>query len=70
MMFSQTHMVAGLATEFKIGEHLSFPVRVGVNTMRFAGYDKRTLKAMFVSTEPGGYFQVAPYLSTGLTVNF
>ncbi|WP_276803767.1 DUF6268 family outer membrane beta-barrel protein [Odoribacter laneus] len=49
---------------------MSIPLTAGVNAMRIAAYDKRTLKAMFVSTEPGGYFGVAPYFSAGLSVGF
>ncbi len=70
MMFSQTHMIAGIRPEFKLGEKLTIPVTLGINTMRFAGYEKRTLKAMFAGTEPGGWFDVAPYLSTGFSVQF
>ena len=51
-------------------KHVSIPLTAGVNAMRIAAYNKRTLKAMFVSTEPGGYFSVAPYFSAGLSVGF
>lgn len=70
MMFSHQYMVSGFRPQFKLGKHVNIPLTAGVNAMRIAAYDKRTLKAMFVSTEPGGYFSVAPYFSAGLSVGF
>ncbi|MCC8173836.1 MAG: DUF6268 family outer membrane beta-barrel protein [Odoribacter sp.] len=70
MMFSHQYLISGLRPEFKIGQHLSVPLTIGLNAMRLAGYEKRTLKAMFTSTEPGGYFQVSPYFSAGFTFQF
>lgn len=68
MMFSHQYMVSGFRPEFRVGKYLSIPLVAGVNIMRMASYNKRTLKAMFVSTEPGGYFQVSPYFSAGFSI--
>lgn len=70
MMFSHQYMVAGLRPEFRLGKNISIPVTLGVNTMRMVGYDKRTLKAMFTSTGPSGYFGVSPYIATELVIKF
>lgn len=70
MMFSHQYMVSGFRPQFRLGKYISLPLTVGVNAMRMAAYNKRTLKAMFVSSEPGGYFSVSPYFSVGLSVRF
>lgn len=70
MMFSHQYMVAGIRPEFKLGKNISIPLTFGVNTMRMVGYDKRTLKAMFVSTGSSGYFGVSPYMAAELSIKF
>lgn len=70
MMFSHQYMISGFRPQFRLGKYISLPLTVGVNAMRMAAYNKRTLKAMFVSSEPGGYFSVSPYFSAGLSIGF
>lgn len=69
MMFSHMYIVAGLRPEFKIAKKLNIPITIGVSAVRSAGYEKRTLKAMFSDTGIG-YFQVSPYVSAGLSIDF
>lgn len=68
MMFSHQYMTGGFRPQFRLGKYVTLPLTVGVNAMRMAAYNKRTLKAMFVSSEPGGYFGVSPYLSVGFSI--
>lgn len=70
MMFSHQYMTGGFRPQIRLGKHVSLPLTVGVNAMRMAAYNKRTLKAMFVSSEPSGYFSVSPYFSAGLSIGF
>ncbi|MDH6303957.1 hypothetical protein M2459_000288 [Parabacteroides sp. PF5-5] len=69
VMFTHQYMVTGLRPEIKIGKTVSIPLTAGINAMRSAYYSDRTLKAMFKS-DNNYYFQISPYVSAGLTVNF
>ena len=67
-IFTHQYMVVGLRPEIKIGKKLSIPITVGINAMRPAEIKDRSLKAMF--RDDDYYFQVSPYLSGGLKMNF
>lgn len=69
VIFSHQYIVAGLRPELRLGKNVSIPITAGINAIRSANFSDRTLKAMFKS-ENDYYFQISPYLSAGITVNF
>ncbi len=70
MMFSHQYLVAGILTEFRLSEKINIPVTLGMNGLRMTEYSDRTLKAMFSSSGPSGYFDISPYISVGLQIGF
>lgn len=68
-IFTHMYMVVGLRPEIKLGKKVSIPITVGMNAVRPAYYTARTLKAMFKSSDDY-YFQISPYASAGITINF
>lgn len=70
VIFTHQYMIAGLRPEIKIGKNIAIPVTVGVNIIRSAYFSDRTLKAMFKTNDNNYYFQVSPYASAGVIVNF
>lgn len=70
-IFTHQYIVAGFRPEFKIADRISIPVTVGVNAMRAAFYDDRSLSALFKSMgrEYDPCFQVSPYVSAGIVFN-
>lgn len=69
VMFTHMYMVTGLRSEIKLGSKVSIPITAGINAVRPAYYTDRTLKAMFKS-DNDYYFQISPYASAGITINF
>lgn len=69
VIFTHQYIVAGLQPQIKINNKISIPITAGINAVRPAYFSDRTLKAMF-RTGNDYYFQISPYLSAGLTVNF
>lgn len=69
VIFTHQYIVGGLQSAIKVSNKISFPITVGVNAERPAYFSDRTLKAMFKSKD-NYYFQVSPYLSAGLTINY
>jgi len=69
VMFSHLYIVSGLRAEIKLGNKVSIPFTAGINAIRPTTFSDRTLQGMFKSKD-SYYFQVSPYLSTGITVKF
>jgi len=69
VIFTHQYIVAGLRPTIKIGKKLSIPITAGINAIRPANFSERKLKAMF-SSENDYYFQISPYVSVGLNINF
>ncbi len=69
VIFTHQYIVSGLRTELQLGKRISIPFTGGINAVRPASFSDRTLKAMFAS-DNNYYFQVSPYLSTGLAIHF
>ena len=69
VIFTHQYIVAGLRPTIKIGKKLSIPITAGINAIRPANFSERKLKAMF-SSENDYYFQISPYASVGLNINF
>lgn len=69
-IFTHQYIVAGLRPEFRISKHLTIPVTIGVNAMRAAYFDARSLSALFKSMgrENDPCFQVSPYVSAGIVI--
>lgn len=69
VIFTHQYIVLGLRPEIKLGKNVSIPITAGMNAIRSAYYTDRTLKAMFKSSDDY-YFQISPYASAGITINF
>lgn len=69
VVFTHMYMVTGLRSEIKLCQKISIPITAGINAIRPAYYTDRTLKAMFKSGNDY-YFQISPYASAGITINF
>lgn len=69
VIFTHQYMITGLRPEIKIGKNISIPITAGINAIRPAYFSDRSLKAMF-NNKQDYYFQISPYVSTGITVNF
>lgn len=69
-VFTHQYIVAGLRPEFKISKHLSVPITIGVNAMRAAYFDARSLSALFksIGRENDPCFQFSPYVSAGIII--
>jgi len=67
-IFTHQYMVTGFRPEIKIGKHLSIPITAGIHAMRTAEFSDRKLKSLF--KDNGYYFQISPYVSAGLNINF
>lgn len=67
-IFSHQYIVAGLRPEVKLGKYISIPLTVGIHAMRPAEMTSRSLKSIF--QDRGYYFQISPYASVGLKVEF
>ena len=67
-IFTHQYIVTGIRPEIKIGKRLSIPITAGIHAMRPAEMVDRKLKSMF--QDKGYYFQIAPYVSTGLQIGF
>jgi hypothetical protein len=62
------YIVVGFRPEFKVSKHISLPVMVGINAVRNAYYDGRSLSAFFkaMGREYDPCFQIAPYFSVSI----
>lgn len=69
VMFSHLYIVSGLRTDLKLSKRVSIPFTAGINAMRPTSFSDRTLKGLFQSKD-NYYFQISPYLSTGINVKF
>lgn len=69
VIFTHQYIVTGLRPEIRLGKTVSIPLTAGINAVRPAYFSDRTLKAMF-KTGNDYYFQISPYVSAGITVNF
>lgn len=67
-MFSHQYIVTGLRPAIRIGKILSVSVTAGIHAMRPAEMTNRNLKSIF--QDGGYYFQISPYVSGGLQVDF
>ena len=67
-MHGHQYIVTGIRPEIKIGKRLSMPITAGIHAMRPAEMVDGKLKSMF--QDKGYYFQIAPYVSTGLQIGF
>ena len=67
-IFSHQYIVTGFRPEIMVGKKLSIPITAGIHAMRTAEYSDRSLKGMF--DDKSYYFQVSPYVSAGLAINF
>lgn len=67
VMFSHLYIVTGLRAEVKLGKSVSIPFTAGINAIRPTTFSDRTLQGMFKSKD-SYYFQISPYLSTGLNI--
>ena len=48
-IFTHQYIVVGFRPEFKVSKHISLPVTVGINAVRNAYYDGRSLSAFFMA---------------------
>lgn len=67
-IFSHQYIVTGLRTEFHIGNKVSIPITLGIHAIRPAELKDRKLKSLF--KDRSYYFQMSPYASVGLNVEF
>ncbi|MFK2443366.1 DUF6268 family outer membrane beta-barrel protein [Bacteroides fragilis] len=71
-IFTHQYIVVGLRPSINISDKISIPITVGFNAMRAAYYDNRNIKALFqsMSREYDPCFQISPYLSASVEINF
>ena len=69
-IFTHQYIVVGFRPEFKVSKHISLPVTVGINAVRNAYYDGRSLSAFFkaMGREYDPCFQIAPYFSVSIVL--
>jgi hypothetical protein len=69
-IFTHQYIVVGFRPEFKVSKHISVPVTVGINAVRNAYYDGRSLSAFFkaMGREYDPCFQIAPYFSVSIVL--
>lgn len=69
VIFTHQYIVTGVRPEIKINKIISIPLTAGINAVRPAYFSDRTLKGMFKSNDDY-YFQISPYISAGININF
>ena len=71
-IFTHQYIVVGISPSINISDKISIPITVGFNAMRTAYYDNRNIKALFqsMSREYDPCFQISPYLSASVEINF
>lgn len=71
-IFTHQYIVIGLRPSISISDKISIPITIGFNAMRAAYYDNRSIKALFqsMSREYDPCFQISPYLSASVEINF
>lgn len=69
VIFTHQYIIAALEPEIKINKSIHIPLRVGINAIRSAYFSDRTFKAMF-QNKNNYYFQIAPYASAVVTIDF
>lgn len=67
-MFTHQYLVTGLRPEIRISKNLSVFMTTGIHAMRPAEMTNRNLKSFF--QDKGYYFQISPYVSGGMLVEF
>lgn len=71
-IFTHQYIVVGIGSSINISDKISIPITIGFNAMRAAYYDNRNIKALFrsMSREYDPCFQISPYLSASVEINF
>lgn len=71
-IFTHQYIVIGIRPSININDKISIPITLGFNAMRAAYYDNRDIKAFFqsMSREYDPCFQISPYLSASVEINF
>ena len=67
-IFSHQYIIAGFRPEIKLGKRISIRITAGIHAMRPAEITDRSLKSMF--QDRSYYFQISPYASAGLNIDF
>jgi hypothetical protein len=67
-IFTHQYIVTGIRPEIKLGKSVVIPITVGINAMRPAQINERSLKNIF--SDRDYYFQLSPYGSVGLQMKF
>lgn len=67
-IFTHQYVVIALRPEIKLGEQVSIPIGLGIQANRNAQMNSRSLKSLFQSKDY--YFDLSPYLSAGINVDF
>ncbi|HKG07565.1 MAG TPA: DUF6268 family outer membrane beta-barrel protein [Pedobacter sp.] len=67
-IFTHQYVIFGLRPEIKFGKRVTLPLTAGLNAMRTAQINERSLKTIFQDKEYS--FQSSPYISAGLQVGF
>lgn len=69
-IFTHQYIVVGFRPEFRIAKCISIPVTIGMNAIRTAYYDGRSLSAFFkaMGRENDPCFQISPYLSASIVL--
>lgn len=70
VMFTHQYIVVGLRPEIKINKLISIPITAGFHAMRTGYFNDRSLKGFFKDTEYDPYFQISPYISASIKIEF
>ncbi len=69
-MFTHQHIIVGFKPEIKISKNISIPITAGVNAMRLAYFNDRSLKGLFKDTDNDAHFGFSLYAAAELKINF
>lgn len=67
VMFTHQYFIIGLSPEIRINKHSTFSFTVGINAMRPAYFNERSLKGILVDDQ-GYYYGLSLYASTSITI--
>jgi hypothetical protein len=69
-LFTQSFIITGLQPEIYIHKMLSIPITVGFSSKRNVYYKERDYISFAFTADTYSHFNIAPYLSIGLKLNF
>lgn len=69
-IFTHQYLVAGLRPEIKINKNITLPLTAGINGIRSAYFNDRTLKSVFDGKQGDAHFKFSPYFAAEINYKF